>query len=269
MKTAQGIRHCGSLLVAVLVLGMFMSCAEERELPSQVAEARESYAAGHFSDAEALYEEYLQTYPEGPQRWEAWNRLLDVALNVRGDYESGEALLEAMYLEFGMDPEIAFDLLSRLAGVYESMGDMDRAVQTWQECLKIEGLDIAHHPDVFMQLAKIFQLMRDYDLAVEALQACSDVTGDLAVKANCEYEMAQTLGYMQNWHRAKGVLDTVLEYEELDPELLALATFMLADIHEHEGDYSTARELLESIRDTYPNPRVVETRLEHLDDLRD
>lgn len=256
------------LLAVIAALLVLYSCESEPEESSLVVQARQAYAAGHFSDAEALYEEYLQTVPEGEDRWEAWNRLLDLALNVRGDYETADALLEAMYLEFGEDPDMAWDLMSRLATIYESLGDTAKAVETWQKALRIEDLDASHLGDVFLHLAKLFQEQRDYDLALEALEACGESAEDDGIRFQCRYETAQTLGYMQNWHRAKQELDELLETEGLTDDIRALAVFMLADIFEHEGDYSEAQALLESIRETYPNPRVVETRIEHLKEMR-
>ena len=270
MNRLRLLRHL-FLAPALLALGLFIlaGCEPEATEGTLVAQARQAYAEGRFSDAESLYEEYLQSTPQGKDRWEAWNRLLDVALNVRGDYETADALLEAMFLEFGEDPEPAWELLSRLAGIYESLGDGSMAVQTWQKALRIEGLESSHAGTVYLRLAKLYQEQRDYDLALEALKSCTQSASELETLAHCRYETAQTLGYMQNWHQAKEVLDGLLAEPEQDPEIQALAVFMLADIYEHEGDYAQAQELMESIRLTYPNPRVVETRIEHLKDLRD
>jgi hypothetical protein len=78
------------------------------------------------------------------------------------------------------------------------------------------------------------------------------------------YELAQAYSLLKNRAQARVWLDRLLALPGLDPELHALGTYMLCEILEAEGQKAQARALLESIRQTYPNPLVIETRLRQL-----
>ena len=64
--------------------GLFSGCTDEPARPADgLHEARQAFARKEFLDAERQYELYLQQHPEGTQRWEAWERLVDIALSIR------------------------------------------------------------------------------------------------------------------------------------------------------------------------------------------
>jgi len=253
------------LSLAVILL---CACDKARTENEEIDMARSAYSAGHFTEAERLYEKYLQLKPEGEDRWEAWNRLLDVALSVRGDYEKAAGLLDAMVLEYGDVPGRAASLMTKLADVFEQMRDWDKAIDSWQKCLNLPDLPEDKIPYIHWKLSKIYQNQRDYDLAQDALKTCIGESRENESKAMCLYELAQTLGYQNNWPEARKNLSAILELKGVGEERVALATFMLADIYEQEGNFKEAIQLIQSIRDTYPNPKVIETRLRHLENAK-
>lgn len=272
-KTMNRLEHAGfrvrQALFAVCLALFFIlpglaGCDDPEPPGVDLDMARQAYSRGHFSEAEKIYEQYLQDEPEGADRWEAWNRLLDVSMNVRIDPERAEALLDAMFLEFSEDSERAWSLLQKQAELHESLQEWEKAIESWQRALSSGDLSPEHRADVYLRLAKIHQQGREYDLAQEALTACLREDVDPEMLASCKFELAQTLGYMKRWNRTKTLLQEIMDDPEVGEERKALATFMLADIYETDGDKKKAKALLESILTTYPNPKVVETRLENL-----
>jgi TolA-binding protein len=250
-----------AVLVLTLVLG---ACAQDQGRINELADARQAFSQGHYFEAERMYEAYLQTHPRGAERWEAWSRILDISLNVRGDQEKAAGILEAMILEYGDEPERAWSVLSRLADVYVDLKRWDRATATLHKLLNIPSLGAEQQAEVHMRLAAIYQSQREYDLAQDALASCMELAREDETLAACMYDQARVMSYIQNWARAKKLLNGIRGMTRVSQERKALATFMLADIHEHEDDFATARDLLRSIRHTYPNPKVVEQRLENI-----
>jgi len=260
------LRAYGFLLLSLALL--VGACSGRDKEGEALLKARQAYSEGQFSEAEGIYEAYLQSNPQGSERWEAWNRLLDISLSVRVDYEKASRLLDAMYLEFGDDRARAGELVVKLADVYETLRMWDKAVESWQKALTLHQQSPARLAESHWRLAKIHQRRREYDLATEALYSCWYVAQDTATKAHCKYELAQTFGYMKKWDDAKKLLEEIRAMPDVDPERHALATFMLADILESEQDYAGAQDLLAAIHATYPNPMVIDARLEHLAKLQ-
>ena len=105
-------------------------------------------------------------------------------------------------------------------------------------------------------------------------------------KPRCLYELAQTLEYMQrciesqsialspeqvrsfdakkNQQHIKELLLSIRALDRVNSERKALAGFMLAEVYENMGEISKAVSLLKSLKETYPNPKVIDVRLAYL-----
>lgn len=233
---------------------------------SLLAQADQEFSRGNYLKAETLYEQYIQANPQGKARWEAWQRLVRISTTVTHNYSKAAELLEAMQLEYAEDKERTARLSWRLAEVYTTLHNWEKASETWQDLLDEPGLDPASIPDVHWNLGKIYQYQGRYGMAKDAMLACMDKSTAADPHARCMYELAQAYSLLKNRDQAKSWLEKLLALENVDPEQHALAAYLLAEQAEADGNKDRARELLESIRTTYPNPKVVETRLKQLAD---
>jgi len=255
-------------MAVVLALLALAGCSRSGSAGAEdMEQARDAYSKGFYLEAEKGYERYLQIEPQGKFRKEAWERLSEIAVNIKGDLDRAVVLLEAMYLELGTDPDEAWRIMSRLGDVYSQMGNLTKAVESYEKCL----VHAAGHPDRMcqtqMRMAKLYRAMGNYDLVTATLSSCADVAPDNESKARCLYELAQSYSFISNWSQSKRALDAFLALPGVSEETRALSIFLLADIYENERNYAKTRELLESIRTSYPNPKVVETRLANLPDV--
>ena len=250
----------------LLLLASFLPACGRTESSAgpDVEAAREAFSQGFYLEAETGYERYLQKEPKGRQRREAWNRLLEISLNVKGDVDRSVMLLEAMYLEFGSDPAASADMLVLMGDLYEQQGNRAKAVESWEKSLTGMADDPERNVPVLIRLARAKRGQRDFDGAQEALERCAAMARDPELKARCLYESAQNFAFTQSFGRAKATLEELLTLPGVSEESRALATFLLVDVCEHEGRIADARKLLESIRKTYPNPLVIQARLDSL-----
>lgn len=254
------------LLGLALMVLMLAACSGAGR-DTMISQADEEYAAGNYLKAESLYERYLEANPQGKGRWRAWQRLADISLTVTGNARKGAALLESALLEYSENTERAAGILWRLARVYTDLRDWDSATDAWNNLIDHhEALD--HEPghawEVYWNLGKIYQFQGRYDMAKDSMLSCMEVAPDDPARAQCMYELAQAFGLLKNREQAQSWLEKLLELEGVDPELQALGAYLLAELAESEGDMDRAKQLLESIRETYPNPKVIEARLKHL-----
>lgn len=233
-----------------------------------IERARESYSKGFYLEAEKDYERYLQIEPQGEFRKEAWDRLSEIAVTIKGDYDRAVVLLEAMYLELGEDTNEAWKIMFQLGEVYAELGNRPKAIESFEKCMIHAEGNADHMYRTQLRMAKLYRSMGSYDLVASTLENCADVATEPEAKARCLYELAQSYSFISGWAQGKKALESLLEIDGLSEETHALAVFLLADIYEHERDYAKTRELLESILKTYPNPKVVESRLNSLPELQ-
>lgn len=249
----------------IILLCLLCACACTPSIDGgMLAQADAEFAKGNYLRAESLYERYLEAYPQGKDRWHAWERLGDIAVNVLDNQHKAATLLEAAYLEYSDNTQRAADMLWRLARVYTDLRDWEKASETWNRLVDNHDVPKDRLWRIYWNLGKIHQFRGRYAMAKESMLLCMEAAPDAESRAQCMYELAQAFSFLKDREHAKNWLQQLLELEEADPELKALAAYLLADQAEAEGDIERARELLESIRSTYPNPRVVESRLKHL-----
>jgi len=226
--------------------------------------ARESYSKGLYLEAEKSYERYLQVEPQGQFRNEAWDRLSTIAVTIKGDYDRAVVLLEAMHLELGTDPEKAWEIMYQLGDVYDKLGNRPKAMESFEKCLVYAIESSEHIYTTQLRMAKLYRAMGNYEMVAITLENCADSAADNEARARCLYELAQSYSFISNWTHSRRALEALLELDDISAERHALAIFLLADIYENERNYAKTKELLESILDTYPNPKVVESRLANL-----
>ncbi|WP_147819521.1 tetratricopeptide repeat protein [Salidesulfovibrio onnuriiensis] len=251
-----------ALLAALLLC--CAACGSETEDSVNLSAARDSYSKGFYLEAETGYERYLQLNPQGEFRKEAWERLLEISLNIKGDLERSVALLDAMALELGDDKAEAWRVLYRLGDIYDQMGKRQKSIEAFEKCL-ILAIDMpAETVKTQLRMARVYRSLGNYDLVMDTLQNCSRNAENDAARAQCLYELAQSCSLINNWNMVKKSIEELLTLNGVDPETRAMATFLLAEAYEDEHRYAEAVSLLKSILDTYPNPMVVEARLKAL-----
>jgi tetratricopeptide (TPR) repeat protein len=252
------------LMLTLLAAAMFfaVACSRDRSPGDEdIQRARESYSKGFYLEAEKDYERYLQVEPQGEFRREAWDRLSEIAVTIKADLDRAVVLLEAMYLELGMDKDAAWQIMFQLGDVYAQLGNPVKAIEAFEKCLSHAEGSPRRTYATLLRMARLHRSMGNYDLVAMTLENCADSATDGAGKARCLYELAQSYSFVGNLSQAKRTVETLLATPDVDEETRVLAVFLLADIYENERDYPEARQLLESILATYPNPKVVEARL--------
>lgn len=253
------------VLITVMVLIALMGCSgSDSPGREDIERARESYSKGFYLEAEKQYERYLQVEPQGEFRKEAWERLSEIAVNIKGDLDRTVVLLEAMYLELSTDPVDAWRIMFQLGDVYAQLGNQPKALESYEKCLVYAVGDADRTCRTQLRMARMYRAMGNYDLVSVTLMGCVDAAEDSEYKAKCLYELAQSYSFISNWSQSRRALEALLSLSGVSQELQALSKYLLADIYENERNYIKTRELLESILTTYPNPKVVESRLASL-----
>ncbi len=224
---------------------------------------REFIAAGQANQS-VVYRAcdlYLRHSPEGDHRWEVWNRMLRICLQDGVDKELGLQVLEAMGEEFADQPARLLQVLLRQAEEEEMLRRLPEAARTWARLLALPGATADEVADWSSRLGRVRFLQRDFSGAEETLMACATRLLPDPKAASCLLDLGALYRAQEKLEKAAEVIRRALDLQGISEEARGRAVFDLADIEYQLAHYDEARRLFESIRSTYPNPMVIETRL--------
>ncbi|XPV76183.1 MAG: tetratricopeptide repeat protein [Desulfovibrio sp.] len=251
------------ILAAVLLL--CTACQPRTEFSAGdklLKEARRAYASGFYMAAEESYQKYLEEVSESVDRFEAWQRLVDISLSVKGDNLKAAGLLEAVYLEFGNTNHKGWILLNRLGDVYAQMGQYGKALRAYENSLPMVEDDAKRIRSTRLNMVRLYRRMGSHNLAIKLLEECVASSPQKSdAKAACMYELAQEFVFTENFNKASALLEDVLGFGDLPEYDRAVAALLLSDIYEEQGKKEEAQRLLITLRGAYPNPEVIEVRL--------
>lgn len=250
-----------------LLLCVFLSSClqrEEKAAADDLSEARQAFAKLDYLDAEKSFERYLRRNPDGADRWETWNTLLDIALTLRHDRKAAIEILESMRIEYETDHKRLRQVELQLAEQYRQDGKYTRAEKLWSDVVESRSVSPEDKAEASRGLAGIYLLRLEFELAKESLGYCLELPISGSLHAECLQDLAGVHIATDELPEAARKLQELLAINDISEAQRTLSTFMLADVLEQEGNLKQAGKLFESIHDTYPNKRVIEKRLRSL-----
>jgi len=255
--------------LALLLLGQ--ACSRQTEVDPQTGvldTARRAFLDGRYPAAEETYQYYLQAFPKGRFRLEAWQRLADISQDVRDSPARAAGLLKAALLEFGNDPEAAPELLGRAAELRQNLKEYDKATSHYRELIAFPGISLPRLAMGCQQLGQVRVLAHDPAGALAVYESCRQSLPSGDARARLDLARAALLLRLDRGPEAEAFLREVYEKKETSPAVRAEAGFSLAQQYEARNDKAKARALYEAIRDTFPNPLVIDQRLRYLPNER-
>lgn len=133
------------IILGLSVLGG--GCDRLPVVGDDLEEARTAIQARNWTLAERLLERYLRTQQDANKRWEAWQRLLEVAGSAGVDARTHLDYLEAMLMEYGEDASRSKQVLFRMGEMNENMRRFDRAADVWSTYIDLDSLTDAELVD--------------------------------------------------------------------------------------------------------------------------
>lgn len=254
-----------SVLLLLVIVSILISGCMQPETEDDLSRARKAFINKEYTEAERFYQRYLRDYDDGAERWLVWNRLVEITGTVRGNKNRAIELLDAMLLEYSGDTDRYRQVLIKKGNMLTEGGLWSAAVTAWSQLLSAPDLKVDEEAVAYANLGKAYLMRGEYGLAVDAFKDCRELEFDNEEHQHqCIFELSQAYAFLGNYVEAEQNLNNLLQYESLEATLTARAKLLLADIYEQQEKPQKAVVLLQEIRDTYPNPRVVEFRLKNL-----
>lgn len=247
-------------------LSLLAACQEPKDATTPVSvinEARQAWLDNDFSTAESCYQQYLQHYPEGSDRVEAWKRLADIAYAVRGQAGPAVALLETALLEKKLTAIGFLELSSMAMETAMRARQYDKAIFFAQNVLERTDLPPVVLPPVYLQLHKNYLSLDDLPDARETLRQCRTRLADDVLAAPCTYHLGLLL-LKDDKPDGTTLLLSVYTNPAVPPSLRAEAGFALGEAAEAEHENAKARYWYQAVKESFPNPKVILKKLELL-----
>lgn len=251
------------LLAALLVSAALLPACRQELAADDLADARQAALSLDWALAERYLERYLREEQDGEKRWEAWNLLLK-AINGKNPQPVASILcLEAMLEEFDNDEERQAGILREIARNSEALRRYERASEVWSAYVDLGVLDDAQRVEGLRSLAATQIARRQFEAGEETLQQCLALPIPDHDKIGCMLDLADQNMARERWQEVIDMCRQILDSAPSD-EARGLAGYLLADALEQQGDSAGAIRQFELYRDLYPNPAVMDRRIEQL-----
>jgi len=255
-------------LTGGLILFFVFQAACHRPVRSPEAElldtARQAFLDGRYGDAEHDYQTYLEHFPKGAARLEAWLRLADISQDIRVSPRKAALLLETAFLENAGNVATQAGLALRAAGLHLELRDYAKATKLLQGIIDLPGLDAATLALACLELAHTRVLARDTAGALAAYDLCRDRIADAGSRSLCDLSRARLLMQLDRTREAEPILHTLFSDQRIPASVRGEAGFALGQLSESAHDKDAARTYYEHVRTLYPNPLPVAQKLKYL-----
>ena len=262
----RGFRVVALALIVLLAPGCLPDELEQLirgngQQKSDLALAEEALKLRDTGDAVMYFERYLRKNPSGEERWQVWQALLDIAQNLQQDKITAKDYLEIMLVEYQGNDDRRRTIQLRLAELSNEMRLYGRATALWEDLVQDQDLAERTKADIYRELSRAYLRRLEISMSMQMLSMCMDLKVPPSIKSECLYELAETQMLTKDLAASENSLRDLLLMDEVGASRKILATFLLADVLEQQDRLEEAARYYESIRDSYPNSKVVEMRL--------
>ena len=253
-----------ALVLLFVLLASLAGCRDFSDPVDDLEAARYAESISDVAEAEMHYERFLRKNPQSPERWNVWNRLLNISLNIRQEKAPAAAYLEIMLDEYSDNNDRRRVVELTLAGISNDLRNYDRAVSLWESLVNNEDTPSEDKAECLMNLSHAYLLQLQFEDATTALETCLKMDVTDSTKGRCLFDLAESQILQGDLSLAETSLLRLIGMEPEESEDV-LARFILADVIEQRGRLNEALEHFKAIRSVYPNNKVIEMRIASLE----
>lgn len=247
-----------------LLFFILFSCSTNDVTESNLLHrARTAYLIGENITSEDIYKQYLQLYPKGQFRYEAWQRIYDITVNLKYKKIDALPILDAMILEFSEDKLLMIEIIELLAQVNTDLFFTEKAIGAWEQYLDI-AVNEQNTNFAKLQLSKLYSSINKYDLALKALENCKSTVDTKNIFQDCELQEAKILVKLNLNENACKILEKIISESNSYNNIYYESGLLLAEIYELQNKTTLAKNLYENLLSYYPSHNVIKSRLDYL-----
>ena len=255
------------IFIFLLLLGAigagFYYVPRTRPFESYTQRAVEAFQLKEFEHSIELYLKALKFYPGHPRTPEVLLTIGDIYNFSLGNSEQATKAYVMLETRFPKAPE-ASKAYQHAGEMYEKNEQFENALLAYQGLVDyfpdLEGIDEAR-----FKVAMMAVKLKKFEPARRSLMAIVDKNPDTPVADKVLYQLGNIFFMEGSSKEAIEVLKVASEKYK-DSPLFTEMQFTMANAYEEMGQIENAMKIYKTIRYTYPNPRVVEKKIEKLND---
>jgi len=257
------------IIIQIHLSFLLLGCLEQEGDTSYFDQAEYYFSTGQFNQAKTLYQQYIDEKEHGSKRYQAWNRLLSIRVDIYGDVQGGLDILKAMQMEFDREKDKILDINASMAVMYERLGQPRESRRIWKKNKDL-AVSMRNKKEAALFMSKKGMQLREFEKVREDLKDFSECSGE--IDADLCSRIQYTLGksyYMQtDLTRAGEILSRAYRLDA-GKEYKSRAGLLLAEVLLDQEEIDEAKALLKELLDIHPNPGAIEVRLKNLTSSQD
>ncbi len=257
------------IILPVIFSFLLLGCPEQEEDTAYFDRAEYYFSTGQFNQAKTLYQQYIDEKEHGSKRYQAWNRILSIRVDIYKDVQGGLDILKAMQMEYDGEKDKILDINARIAGKYHRLGQLRESSRVWKKNKELaESAQDEKEAALFMSKTGI--QLREFDMVRKDLKDFSDCEGE--IDADLCFRIQYTLGksyYLENDLTRAGEILSRAYRLDAGNEYRSRAGLLLTELFLDQEKDDQAEALLKELLDIHPNPGAIEVRLKNLTSRQD
>lgn len=251
------------LFFPVIPLLILCGCRTEDMFADDLSMARQAQMERDWPRAERMAERFLRTENDVERRWEAWNLLLQAVNATAQEPRVSLECLDAMLVEYEGDMAKEAEILAQIGKYSQAISQYTRAANAWNAYVELPDISMAERIKGYRNLAAAQSGLRNFDAAEESLQQCLALPAPDHDKIWCMVDLADAGMGRQRWQDVADICEQIQDSDP-DDEVLGWACYYRGDALEQLGKPSEALKQFEQAKDKYPNPAVIDSRIDYL-----
>lgn len=250
-----------AVLCFVLIFFTF-GCRFNQDKNDHFAIAENLLAAGRITDAANYYDLFLESEHDPEKRYQAWERLLLIHLEINRDVERGVSILRTMSMEFEREPEKIWSIYTRIGILYSRLKRHESAIEILERAVHVAP-DDKKQTRSYINLSQAYQAERSFIKAIEALEQARKMESyRLPEKqAEVDYLLGRIYYQEENLQKALKYLEKSYSIKE-HQNYRAKAGILLYDLYLEMDNKEMAEQTLMELEKFYPNPAVIRMRMQ-------
>ncbi|MCC6272146.1 MAG: tetratricopeptide repeat protein [Deltaproteobacteria bacterium] len=251
-----------ALVLAAIAAGFYL-VPRKRPFESYAGRAAEAFQHKEFERSIEFYLKALNLYPQHPRTAEVLLTIGDIYNFSLGNSEKAGKAYDMVTTRFPKTPQ-ARKAFAHAAEMYEKGEQFQNALLSYQGIIDqfpdSEGLD-----QVRLNVAMMAVKLGKYEPARRTLMGIIEQSPETPIADQVLYQLGNVFFMEGSSKHAIEVLRVASEKYK-DSPLYTEMLFTMGNAYEEIGQIDNATKIYKAIRYTYPNPRVVENKLEKLED---
>ncbi len=243
------------------MLSVYWFAPKHTDLPSLMLKGDQYFREKKYTESIESYLAALESYPKN--EYEAI-LLLKIGDIYNFGLSNNEKSIKAYQLLISKFPHSieARNAYIHQGDLYASLGDYEKALLSYQELVN-KFPNMTNVVEFELKVAKATLKLKRFEPARRILMRLYEQTPDGPMADQVLFQLMVSFFTEGGCEQTKKVLQTFYERHAQSP-LMPEAKFYEANCLEEQGDIEAALEIYKKIRDQYPNPLVVEQKMNAL-----